>query len=205
MSNRGCSQKLQRAICDLGADVSFEQASKKMKEHYNVELCTETIRQITEKHARRAQEFNWNNKQTDIKAKQLIAESDGSMVPIVIADQGSKDRRKKKSLSWKEYRLVTVQRFGEVDWLYMVGYGSVNVVGEGLSVIGKRAGFGERTKVHCLGDGAIWVREQMERAFGCQMEFMIDFFHLCDYLSGAADIFNEKKVEWMEKVKRRLY
>jgi hypothetical protein len=44
----------------------------------------------------------------------------------------------------------------------------------------------------------------MERVFGCQMEFTIDFFHLCDYLSAAADIFGEGKAEWMRKTKTAL-
>lgn len=202
--NRGCSQKLQRAVCDLGADGSFEQASKKLEEHYGVELCIETVRQITENHAKKAQKFNRDKTGSSAVAKQLIAESDGSMVPIVETEEGRGDCRKRKGLSWKEYRLASLQRAGEINWLYTVAYGSVNAVGDNLAVIAKRAGFGEKTKVHGLGDGAIWVREQMERVFGCQMEFTVDFFHLCDYLSAAADIFGDNKSEWMEKTKADL-
>jgi hypothetical protein len=44
----------------------------------------------------------------------------------------------------------------------------------------------------------------MERVFGCQMNFTIDFFHLCDYLASAGDIFGEKKREWMKKTKAVL-
>ena len=47
--NRGCSRKLQRAVCGLAADNSFGQASKKLQEHYGIELCSETIRKITER------------------------------------------------------------------------------------------------------------------------------------------------------------
>lgn len=202
--NRGCSQKLQRAVCDFAADSSFDQASKKLKEHYGVELCTETIRQITENHAKRAQEFNRDQTEKGEVAAQLIAESDGSMVPVIEIREGTGDCRKRKELSWKEYRLTALQKAGKVDWLYTVAYGSVDAVGDGLTILAKRAGFNETTKVHGLGDGAIWVREQMERVFGCQMEFTIDFFHLCDYLSAAADIFCEKKTEWMRDAKTAL-
>lgn len=204
VKNRGCSKKLQRAVCDLGADSSFGQASKKLKEHYDVELCIEVIRQITESHAKRAQEFNRNKTWNSAIAEQLVAESDGSMVPIVEIREGTGDCRKRKELSWKEYRLTAVQRAGKIDWLYTVAYGSVDAVGDNLAVIAKRAGFGEKTKVHGLGDGALWVREQMDRVFGCQMEFIIDFFHLCDYLSAAADVFGNSKLEWMEKTKVEL-
>lgn len=175
VNNRGCSKKLQRAICDFGADSSFGQASKKLKEHYDVDLCIEVVRQIRESHAKKAQEFNRNKTKSSVIAEQLIAESDGSMVPIVEIREGIGDCRKRKELSWKEYRLTALQRAGRIDWLYAVAYGSVDLVGDSLAVIAKRAGFSEKTKVHGLGDGAIWVREQMERVFGCQMEFMIDF------------------------------
>lgn len=204
VSNRGCSRKLQRAVCDLAADSSFDQASKKLKEHYGIELCNETIRQITERHAKRAQEFNRDKTENPEIAAQLIAESDGSMVPIVEIQKGAGDSRKRKELSWKEYRLTALQKAGKLDWLYTVAYGPVDAVGDGLSVLAKRAGFGKTTQVHGLGDGAIWVREQMERVFGCQMEFTIDFFHLCDYLSAAADIFGDGKAEWMGRTKTAL-
>lgn len=202
--NKGCSQKLQRAVCDFGADCSFAQSAKKLKEHYGVELCNETIRQITESHAKRAQEFNWGKTENSEEALQLIAESDGSMVPIVEIREGIGDVRKRKELIWKEYRLGALQKAGKIDWLYMVAYGSVDMLGDGLGIIAQRIGFGDKTKVHGLGDGAIWVREQMERVFGSQVNFIIDFFHLCDYLSAAADIFGDGKAEWMEKTKTDL-
>jgi hypothetical protein len=204
VTNKSCSQKLQRAVCDLGADCSFAESAKKLKEHYGVELCNETIRQIAEKHAKRAQEFNWSKTQNSAEASQLIAESDGSMVPVVEMREGIGDCRKRKKLVWKEYRLTALQQVGKIDWLYMVAHGSVDLVGDGLAVIAKRVGFGNKTKVHGLGDGAIWVREQMERVFGSQMNFMVDFFHLCDYMSAAADIFGEGRLEWMEKAKTDL-
>ena len=41
--HKRCSQKLQRIICDFASDCSFEQTQKKLKEHYNIDLCVETI------------------------------------------------------------------------------------------------------------------------------------------------------------------
>lgn len=188
----------------MGVDCSFEQTSKKLQEHYDVELCIETIRRITERYAKRSQEFNWSKKECPTVAKQLIAEGDGSMVPIVEILEGKGDCRKRRGLIWKEYRLAALQKAGEVGWLYTVAYGSADAVGDGLEILAERVGFTEKTKVHALGDGAVWVREQMERVFGCQMKFTIDFFHLCDYLSLAADIFSENKAEWMKKTKAGL-
>jgi len=198
-----CSKKLRRAVCDLGVDCSFEQASKKLFEHYNVDLCVEIIRNITERYAKLAREFNQRKKKSSSVAKQLIAESDGSMVPILEFVKGE-EGRKKKNLFWKEFRLATIQRAGEVNWLYSVSHGSVDALGDCLAIIAQRIGLGKDTKVHALGDGAKWVYEQMERVFGCQVNFTIDFYHLCDYLSAAADIFGEGKERWLRETKKSL-
>ena len=41
--------------------------------------------------------------------------------------------------------------------------------------------------MHCLGDGAFWIQEQVERVFGTKGSYLVDFFHLSEYLSGAAE------------------
>jgi hypothetical protein len=204
VKGKGCSRRLRRAICDFGIDCSFNQAEKKLKEHYGVDVCVETIRKITEQYAKQAQEFNQKQEAIASEVKQLIAESDGSMVPIVEILLGDGDKRKRRGLFWKEFRLAAIQIFGEINWTYAIAHGSAETLGDELAKIAKRSGFGDRTKVHGLGDGAPWVQEQMEKVFGCQMEFMIDFFHLCEYLSAAADIFGERKEEWMKNATHSL-
>jgi hypothetical protein len=47
---RGYSLPLQRAITDFSADLPFEQAMKKLKEHYGVEVGGSMARKITEAH-----------------------------------------------------------------------------------------------------------------------------------------------------------
>ena len=125
-------------------------------------------------------------------------------MPVVEIFVGNGDKRKKRNLLWKEFRLGAIQIFGAVNWTYAVAHGSTEAVGNGLAKIAERVGFGNKTRVHGLGDGAPWVQEQMERVFGCQMEFMVDFFHLCEYLSAAADVFGEQKEEWMKRTADRL-
>jgi hypothetical protein len=51
-----------------------------------------------------------------------------------------------------------------------------------------RSGLGQKTRVHCVGDGAAWIAEQTDRVFGEQGSFLIDFYHLCGYLSDASEI-----------------
>jgi hypothetical protein len=37
-----------------------------------------------------------------------------------------------------------------------------------------------------VGDGAPWIAHQIKERFGGQSTYLVDFFHVCDYLSAAA-------------------
>ena len=79
---RSYSRPLQRAVTDFGADVSFDQATEKMREHYGIEVPACTIKKITGIHSRKIAE--WEPKEGHREeAKLIIAEMDGGMVPIV--------------------------------------------------------------------------------------------------------------------------
>ncbi|MGH9603821.1 MAG: UPF0236 family transposase-like protein [Terriglobales bacterium] len=67
------------------------------------------------------------------------------------------------------------------------------------------AGAGNTTKFHGLGDGAPWITDQMELKFGSHAKYLIDFCHLCEYLSAAANVIGGKGKEvWMEEKKNWL-
>jgi hypothetical protein len=40
--------------------------------------------------------------------------------------------------------------------------------------------------VHAVGDGAPWIVGQIEDLFSEQGSYLIDFYHVCEYLSAAA-------------------
>lgn len=91
---RGCSLPLQRAVTDFGADHAFGQVPDKLQEHYGISLPSSTVRHITESHAQRMYE----NPPERIEAypseagqEYVIAETDGSMVPIVEIDENAED------------------------------------------------------------------------------------------------------------------
>ena len=44
----------------------------------------------------------------------------------------------------------------------------------------------------------------MEKIFGCQMTYTIDFFHLCEYLSNAVEGIIKDKKAWMKEKKDLL-
>jgi len=200
VKNKTCSKMLQRAICDFASDCSFEKTQKKLKEHYKVEICTETIRKITLYHAKKAKEINHKQNQSEDITKLIIAETDGSMVPLVETLENIGDKRKNRKLFWKEYRLATLQAQGSVNWLYAASDGSLETLENNLRNISSRVGYKYNTKVLAIGDGALWVKELMEKVYGCNAQFLIDFFHLCDYLANASEAF-ENKNEWIKHAK----
>ena len=59
--------------------------------------------------------------------------------------------------------------------------------GQQLYYCAVQAGFGNNTQLHAVGDGATWIAEQIEQQFGAQGNYLIDCYHLCDYLAAAAN------------------
>lgn len=213
MSARGYSQPLQRRITDFGADVPFRKISSKLKEHYGIEVPTSSAQTITEGHARRMREneclLTEISERTGVD--RIVAEVDGSMIPIVTTDNipsgyEQTDRRKTRQVCWKEARLTLARPSGSVETVYETMFlGNVDDAGDRLAHCAIAAGAGENTQIHCVGDGAPWIADQSERVFGLQGDFLIDFYHLCDYLGAAAEsISPETKRDWLSEQKKKL-
>jgi hypothetical protein len=54
-----------------------------------------------------------------------------------------------------------------------------------------------------VGDGALWITSQFKKQFGAQSSYLIDFYHLCEYLSEAGKTIPNSKA-WIEKQKSLL-
>ena len=208
---RGYSLALQRTMTDFGADGAFGGAAVKLKEHYGIEVPVSAIRGFTEEHgeAMRAQEKQKRDWPDSAGVRVLITEMDGSMLPVVeVAEPTGAapvDRRKTRQVSWKEARLALAHEPGSVTPIFGATLGSVEQAGERLAVCAQEAGAGSRTRIHGVGDGAVWITEQMEAQFGSQVQYLVDFYHLCDYLSAAEDrIGGNDKPAWMEEKKNWL-
>ena len=209
---RGCSEPLQRAITDLGADDPFARASRKLREHYGIEIPASIIRAVTERHGEAILGSQKQGSEVGDRAGAavLIAEADGSMVPVVeTAEPGEgaagSDRRKTRQVTWKEARLCLVREPGSATPVFGATLGTVEEAGERLWECAVDAGVGSHTKLHCLGDGAGWITEQVEVQFGAQGKYLIDFFHLCEYLAAAAEVVaGAGKEPWMEEKKTWL-
>ena len=80
--------------------------------------------------------------------------------------------------------------------------GTPDQAGDHLLDCAIKVGFGENSHVHGVGDGAPWIADQMDRAFGSRASYLIDFFHLCEYLAKAANICSSDSKAWLEKQKK---
>lgn len=197
---------------DFGSDVAFDRVPQKLKEHYGIEVPGAMARLITERHG---EEILESAKEESILPdlsglEQVIAEMDGSMIPVVETseregEQGCVDRRKTRRVSWKEVRLCLVREVGSVTPVFGATMGTVDEAGDQLLRCAIRAGVGTETKAHCLGDGAPWIFDQSDRVFGAQASYLVDFYHVCDYLAAAGDkISGGNKEAWMDEQKSRL-
>jgi hypothetical protein len=210
---RGYSQLLQRRITDFGADGSFGKISCKLKEHYGIEVPTSSARNITETHARKIRESECLETVIPdrIGVDQMVVEMDGTMIPIVTtnvipSDEVPADRRKTRQVGWKEARLVLAKPLGSVEAFYeAIFFGDVDDAGNRMAHCAIQAGAGQNTEIHCVGDGARWIAGQMERVFGLQATYLIDLYHLCEYLGAAGErIAPDSKKAWLSEQKKRL-
>jgi hypothetical protein len=201
---------LQRVITDFGADVAFGQVPQKLLEHHGVSVPISSAQTITQAHAQKILEQE--SLETEYRAgtsiETLIAEIDGSMIPIVTTDAPGVeglDRRKTRKLGWMEARLALVRAPEQTQPIFGVTLGDVNEAGAQLFDIAIRAGLSEETFVHGVGDGAVWIADQMGLRFSEPGRFLLDFYHLCDYLAAASHICQPQDPKgWMEQQKKRL-
>lgn len=190
VSPRGCSRPLQRAIVDFAADTPFAVVQLKLREHYGFEIGESTIQRITLGHAQAIFEADpptHEFPQTAGRHGRIVAQMDGGMVPVVEPDAERKDKRKGKKLSWREAKIALAHARGSCTPVYGGGIsGGVEAAGQRLFTCAVRAGFGAGSRVHAVGDGAPWIIGQIDELFGEQGSYLIDFYHVCEYLSAAA-------------------
>jgi len=199
---------LQRVMTDFGADHAFGRVPDKLQEHYGIEMPVSTIQRTTEQHAQRiydhaaAQEIGPGA----AAGVTFIGELDGSMVPVVEPSPAAVDKRKGKVLSWKEVRLNLVHRQGSVTPRFGGNFaGGVEESGRQWWRCAAKAGFGPGSHLHAVGDGAPWIANQLELHFGPQGSYLVDFYHLCEYLAAAANVCAPANSRaWLELQKDRL-
>lgn len=193
---------------DFGAEESFAQAAARVREHYGLELSSSAVRRYTAAHAA-AMELRQSAARQGASLPpgghaQMIGQMDGGMVPIVTT-RAAADRRKTRQVGWQEARLALAHAQGSVSPQFAATLGEVAQAGAGLVQCVARAGGGQESAVHCLGDGASWISAQVEQHFGVQGSYLVDFYHVSEYLAAAAvPIAGAQATAWRQEQQAHL-
>jgi hypothetical protein len=179
---QGYARPLQRVLADFGAENSFQAATRRVKEHYGVLIPISALRQQTLRPGRASTALA--DPQKAKAAAQLITEMDGRMIPVMAPGSGP-DRRKGKSLFWREVKLCCAPPAGSVQTRSGATLGNATTAGWLWQEVARSSGLNPQTRVPGLGDGARWIREQFTGHFGEQGAYLVDFYHVSDYLAAA--------------------
>jgi Uncharacterised protein family (UPF0236) len=216
---RSCSLALQRVLCDFGMEESFAKSVRRLKEHYGFELSPSAVAKATLGHASEIAAEREENPHALPKegVEQIIAEADGSFLRIVNFDESAKDgkaaesgkdaeydARKHRQVDYREVRLCAATAQGSSEVYYAATFDEVDTVSDWWAQSAKAAGMGLKSKVHVVSDGAVWIRTQAENAFGEQTGVLLDFYHVCEYLSEASQSVDCLPKGWFETQKKRL-
>jgi len=200
---RGRSRRLQRALVDFGAEESFARAAQRVQEHYGLDVAASAVRRQTLAHG--AQLSALKVEPPKVAAHTLITQLDGSMIPIVVPPPHGQDQRRGKQLLWREARLCLARAKDSVTPCYAATLGGVVLTGAMWRDTALAAGLGPRTHVHGVGDGAPWILSQFQEQFGAQGDYLVDFYHVSDYLAAAAGVLAPQQPErWRQKQQERL-
>jgi hypothetical protein len=208
ISARAYSLPLQRAMSDFGADHSFVEASRKVREHYGAILPASSVRKQTLAHAKASGAVEHEPPKRSVAT--LVTEMDGTMLPIVQTKKGpGLDGRKGKELLWREARLCLARPLDAVDGVYGATFGTVQIAGLLWRQVAEAAGLGGQTRIHGLGDGATWIVQTFQEQFGMSPEgratYMVDFHHVSDYLVAAAQVVAPaQKRDWLHQQQEQL-
>lgn len=201
VKSHGYSRRLQRVLVDFGAESSFEKSVERVKEHYRITIPAASLRQQTLAHGRAM--VSIPDAKNAKAAGQIITQMDGSMIPVM--EPGPEDGRKGKKLFWREVRLCCARPPGQARALYAATLGSAETASWFWREIAQAAGLKPKTLVHGVGDGAPWIVEKFTDNFGWQGSYLVDFYHLSQYLAAAAPQTSAaQQKKWLHRQQARL-
>jgi len=207
VSARGKSSALKRVLSDFGAEHSFAQASARVKEHYGFEVHSSAVRSVTLEAAQIAEkklENKYGHPYRVLPASGhdlVVAEADGTMICTVKPGK----RKGKRPREWKEMRLVAAQAQGSRQAVYAATFKSVDDAGRRWAHCARDVGWGLKSQIHVVADGAEWIRIQGGTVFGDQHRMLCDFYHVSEYLAAASKTACPARSEhWRKTQQRRL-
>lgn len=207
ISNRGYTKRLQRIVTDFGIEHAFAKANCRIEEHYGFQLPVSGVRETTLRHAERAKTALEKRYEQPfrslpaVSAAQIVAEADGTMICTV--PKGPRNQSRPRE--WKEIRLVAAIAQGKVTACYGASFGDVDEVGRRWGHCARDAGWGLNSQIHVVADGAQWIRLKTSEIFAEQASFLLDYYHVGEYLALAGPTCRPKAPNpWRRTQQKRL-
>lgn len=203
------SKGLQEAVVDFAAHESFEKAAQGLSRHHPVKLCAGTVRKITLMHGRRMCAEQEQSGGVGVVAHEgpahIVAEIDGTMLPVVSFEKGRGDRRKRRQCEWTEAKLCAAQAMGSASIRYGCTLGGAEPAGNIWAHCVSEQGWAKNTHIHVVSDGAEWIARQTREQFKESATQLIDFYHVSEYLAAASETLPEcRRKQWRKLQQRRL-
>lgn len=186
MAHRQYSLGLQRAITDFGSEESWQRTQQRLKEHHGLDVPRSSIAKVTRKHAFRCRAQRLPATRSTAPDT-VVTSTDGTILPTVASrDRVRGDKRKTRVVEWREVRLSVAQIPGEVGAIFDATAGTADQAGTQWVNLVSRCGAQPGTFVHAVCDGAPWIADQFKQRFKRRDRFLIDFFHVSEYLGAVA-------------------
>jgi hypothetical protein len=185
---RGESPRLARALVDFGADHAFAPAAAKVQEHYGVEVSASRVSRVCYRTAAKIAAPHAGGVLPTQGPDWIVAQTDGTMIPMVTTSgaPAGADRRKHRKICWQEMRLAAARPLGSATTTYACSRGDVVAAGTAWAQAVNDSGRALSTRIHTVGDGAPWIEAQSRVQFGHSGRYLLDLYHVCDYLAAAA-------------------
>jgi hypothetical protein len=170
-------------VVDFGAEASFAKAAARAFEHHGVRVGAWRARAETYRHARKIGGLQPAQRAASAV---LVAQMDGSMIPTLKPAASGADKRRVRAVEWREVRACLARDGGSVTPLFGATLGSAEVAGLLWREVAQSAGLTHDTRIHAIGDGAPWIVSQAQKHFGPRASYLVDFYHVSEYLAAAA-------------------
>lgn len=189
-------------VCDLGQMLPFQESSKVLNKHFNINIAASTVQKISEdigkklylKDKKEAEQL-YNNKNniveseiTQKKKEKIYIECDGSMVAIkgdgwkemklgiIFSDLNILNKNKTRHIiNEKDYiaYLGTAEEFKKMLWASAIKNGCLNV-----------------EQIIFIGDGAQWIWNMVDELFP-KAEKILDYYHFSEHVHECGLILYE--------------
>ena len=194
-----CSAVVNRWSTDFGLERSFNKAEKALLEHHGISIGLTTIRARTLATADKMQK--WQDQgledapgaEASEEKSVIFVEMDGCHLPVVrwlpAGYLGRSEHPRDKLLplcEWKEVRTGIARVAGEVTPLLICRRDTYDEIALRIEGLVNQLGGGATTQIVAIGDGAIGLKEALERRFP-NLIYILDIRHLQGHLYVVAD------------------